>query len=169
MVISIQLLPFLTSCFHVLPSPCSVCMFTACHSGSIFPCLAIQRNCHSWMSAQPLSLALLWARGWPSWTPTVPSNIKTWNIPWFSILLIFGPRVRKERVSDWTNNHLDNFKLLPQYFSERKRSFLILSPYYTILNIYFFVYESYLKVNASRKDGDMLFDFSLPDVFLEIK
>lgn len=68
---------FFTSCSCVLPSPSSVCMFIACHSGSIFPCLAIQRSCHSWMSAQPLNLALLWARDWPSWTPTVPSNINT--------------------------------------------------------------------------------------------
>lgn len=34
--------------------------------------------------------------------------------------------------------------------------------------MYFFIYENYLEVNANRKSGDMLFDFSLPDVFLEI-
>lgn len=70
-------LPFFTGFFHVLSSPSSVFMFIACHSGSVFLCLSIQRSCHTWMSAQSLNLALLWARDWPSWTPTVPSKLNT--------------------------------------------------------------------------------------------
>lgn len=32
----------------------------------------------------------------------------------------------------------------------------------------FYIFEGSLEINANRKDDDILFDFSLPDVFIEI-
>lgn len=106
--------------------PCFIqsffCLHVYCLSFWLCFPLAIQRSCHTWVSSQSLNLALLWARDWLSWTPTVPSK-NTENILWFSIFPTFRPRVLKDRVSDWTNHHLDNLNFFCSASQREKEAF----------------------------------------------